>query len=68
LRNIDIVNLISQQLASTGLWNNCQSYESMSNIEVVDFASLVADSAKLKYLEKVKQNDSGNEGIQMKYP
>jgi len=26
----------------------------MSNIEVVDFASLVADSAKLKYLEKVK--------------
>lgn len=28
--------------------------ESFSNIEVVDFASLVADSAKLKYLDSVK--------------
>lgn len=36
--------------------------ESFSNIEVVDFASLVADSAKLKHLDvvRLKEDTEGN--------
>jgi len=41
------------KITNGGLCNSYENQESLSNIEVVDFASLVADSAKLKYLDKV---------------
>lgn len=36
-----------------GALHNSEYLESLSQIEIVDFASLVADSAKLKYLDKL---------------